>query len=198
LHVVAGDGTDDRTITPARTVAPVWRPGPGRVVAYAQGRQAVVFDVDRGVTLLRTRRGEAPRKLEWSDDGRLLLVFAPHEVRVFDGRGRVVAQDDPSDATADADASFVPGTHRVTAIRVHGLQSDVFLFGNGQSLFRGTGVFRQLAWSPNGRWLLVTWPTANQWVFVRPKPRPRRIVGASRISTQFGGFPTMASWCCGR
>jgi hypothetical protein len=50
--------------------------------------------------------------------------------------------------------------------------------------------------SPNGRWVLVTWPTANQWVFVRV--RPRRIVGASRISGQFGGFPRTVSWCCGR
>ena len=196
LRVVAGDGTGDRAIARARPVAPVWRPGPGRVLAYAGARQAIVYDVDRGLTLLRTRPGEAPRKLEWSHDGRLLLVFSPREVRVFDARGRVVAQDDPSDATADGDASFVPGTHRVAAIRVHGTQSNVFLFRTGRQLFSGTGVFGRLAWSPNGRWLLVTWPTANQWVFVRT--RPRRIVGASRISAQFGGFPTTASWCCGR
>jgi hypothetical protein len=196
LHIVAGDGTGDRTIGPASRVAPVWRPGSGRVVAYAQGHRAVVYDADRDAVVLRTRLAVAPRKLEWSSDGRLLLVFAPHQVRVYDSRGRVVAQDDPSDATVDADASFVRGTHRVAAIRLHGLQSDVFLFGDGALLFRGTGILRQLAWSPNGRWLLVTWPTANQWVFVRPKPR--KIVGASRISTQFGGFPHVSGWCCGR
>jgi hypothetical protein len=196
LHVVAGDGTGDRALGPAAQVAPVWRPGPGRVLAYVRGRSAVVYDVDRGSVRLRTRPGEAPHRLEWSGDGRLLLVFAPHATRVYDARGRVVARDDPSGATADADASFVPRTHRVAAIRVHGSQSDVFLFGSGRLLFSGTGVFDRLAWSPNGRWLLVTWPTANQWVFVRPKPR--RIVGASRISAQFGGFPTTASWCCGR
>jgi hypothetical protein len=195
LHIVAGDGTGDRTIAPASPVAPVWRPGGGRVLAYARGRGSVVYDADRGSVVLRTRSGEAPRKLQWSSDGRLLLVFAPHQVRVFDARGRIVAQDDPSDATADADAAFVPGTHRVSAIRVHGTQSDVFLFRTGRLLFSGTGVFDRLAWSPNGRWLLVTWPTANQWVFVRAKPR--KIVGASRISAQFGGFPRDASWCCG-
>jgi hypothetical protein len=195
LHIVAGDGTGDRTIAPASRVAPVWRPGPGRVLAYVRGRRAVVYDADRGAVMLRTRAGEAPRKLEWSSDGRLLLVFAPHQVRVFDARGRVVAQDDPSDATADADAAFIPGTHRVAAIRVHGFQSDVFLFGNGKLVFRGTGAFHQLAWSPNGRWLLVTWPTANQWVFVRTKPR--KIAAAARISTQFGGFPRVSGWCCG-
>jgi hypothetical protein len=71
----------------------------------------------------------------------------------------------------------------------------VFSFFDGHSLFRGTGVFRQLAVSPNGRWVLVSWPTANQWVFVRVGPR--KIVGASRISGQFGGFPRTVSWCCG-
>src|SRR6185437_2824973 len=34
LHVVAGDGTDDRTIGPAKPIAPAWRPGRGYVVAY--------------------------------------------------------------------------------------------------------------------------------------------------------------------
>jgi hypothetical protein len=55
---------------------------------------------------------------------------------------------------------------------------------------------RQLVFSPGGRWLLVTWPTANQWVFVRAQPR--KIVGAARISAQFGGYPRVVSWCCGR
>ena len=36
---------------------------------------------------------------------------------------------------------------------------------------------------------------ADQWVFVRPGT-PRRIVGASRISVQFGGFPRVQGWCC--
>ena len=65
---------------------------------------------------------------------------------------------------------------------------------SGRLLFRGTGVFRQVAYSPNGRWLLVSWPTANQWVFVRSTPR--KIVGASRIAVQFGGFPRVSGWCC--
>jgi hypothetical protein len=131
----------------------------------------------------------------WSDDRRL-LVFRPVGLRVFDGRGRVVDQDDPSDATHDSDALFAPGTHRLVVIRVHGFQSDVFTGRSGRLLFRGSGVLRRLAFSPDGRWLLVTWPTANQWVFVRTKPR--KIVGASRISAQFGGFPSTTSWCCGR
>ena len=197
LRVVAGDGTGDRLIGQAAPVQPAWRPGLGRIVAYSTGRSAVVLDLDRFSTRLRTPPGDPPTKLEWSSDGRLLLVLAPHALRVYDRQGRVVARDDPSDATTDADAAFVPGTQRVVAIRVHGAQSNVFMVDTGHTLFRGTGAFQRLAWSPNGRWLLVTWPTANQWVFVRTN-RPHRIVGASRISAQFGSFPRVAGWCCTR
>ncbi len=195
LHVVAGDGTGDRTIGPASRVAPAWRPGPGHVIAYATKGKAVVYDVDSGHILLRAPPGQ-PQKLAWSDDGKLLLVFRPFGLRVYDRRGRVVLQDDPSDATHDADAVFAPGTHRLVIIRIHGLASDVFTGRDGRLLYRGSGALRQLVFSPGGRWMVVTWPTANQWVFVRAG-HPRRIVGVSRISSQFGGFPHLDGWCCG-
>jgi len=192
LRVVAGDSTGDRAVGRAALVAPAWRPGPGRVLAYSDGRHAVVRDIDSGAILLRT--SDPPAKLAWSDDGRLLLAFRPVGLRVYNGGGRVAFQDDPSDATHDADAGFAPGTHQLFVIRVHGLQSDVFAGKSGRLVFRGTGSFGQLAWSPNGRWLLVSWPTANQWVFVRDGRR--KIVGVSRITQQFGRFPRVAGWCC--
>jgi hypothetical protein len=195
LHVVAGDGTGDRVLGRAGLVAPAWRPGRGYVVAYARGSTVIVRDAVTGAELLRKGSDMRPRKLAWSSDGKLLLVFKPYATRVYDMRGRVVAQDDPSDATFDRDAAFVPGTHRVLAIRAAGGGSQVFSFYDGRSVFRGTGVFRQLAFAPGGRWLLITWPTANQWVFVRS--HPRKIVGAARISNQFGGYPRIVSWCCG-
>lgn len=199
LHVVPGDGSDDRVIGPASAVAPVWRPGPGYVIAYVQGTTVIVRDVDTGAVLFRLSSDTRPQKLEWSSDGKLLLVFRPDATKVYDAHGTVVAH--PSDATFDRDAAFVPGTHRLLAIRAEGspagFGSNVFSFHDRRSVFRGTGVFKQLVWSPNGRWLLVTWPTANQWVFIRDG-LPRRIVGASRISAQFGGFPRVAGWCCAR
>ena len=70
-----------------------------------------------------------------------------------------------------------------------------FELRTGRTIFRSTGVFRQLVASPDGRWLLVTWPTANQWVFVRLQPR--RIVGVARITQQFGRDARVAGWCCG-
>jgi hypothetical protein len=198
LRIVAGDGTGDHAVGRAALVAPVWRPGPGRVLAYSDGKHAVVLDADSGAELRRL--SPAPRKLAWSADGRLLLVFSPSMTRVYRG-SKQVAADDPSDATFDRDAAFIGRTHEVVAVRAAGSPagagSSVFSLSTGRTLFSGTGAFRQLAWSPNGRWLLVSWPTADQWVFLRPG-HPRRIVGESRISSQFGGFPRVEGWCCAR
>lgn len=191
LRVVAGDGSGDHALGRAALVAPAWRPGPGRVLAYSDGRQAVVVDADSGAVLRRLAPN--PTKLAWSRDGRLLLVFSPTKTRVYDDR-RIIAADDPSEATVDRDATFAEGND-VVAARAAGNSSDVFSLVSGRTFFRGTGVFDQLASSPDGRWLLVSWPTANQWVFVRL--RPRKIVGVARIAQQFGRDARIAGWCCG-
>src|SRR6202012_5397054 len=66
----------------------------------------------------------------------------------------------------------------------------------------GAGV-RQATWSPDGRWLLVSWPAANQWVFVHVSGTPR-IRAVSRIAQQFGTgsapstVPRLEGWCCTR
>ena len=194
LRIVAGDGTGDHAIAPASTVTPAWRPGPFRVLAFADGRSAVVYDVDRGAVLQRTAPlAEAVRKLAWSRDGSRLLVFAPHATRVYRD-GKVIEQDDPSDATLDTDAALAGGRGRAAAIRVAGVSSNVFWISGGPVIFTGTGVMRQLEPSPDGRWVLITWPTANQWVFVRT--RRRKIVAVARISQQFGRRATIQDWCC--
>jgi hypothetical protein len=195
LHVVAGDGTGDRGIARAAPVAPAWRPGT-RMLAYATpAGRVLVYDVEQGTLAWQTKPGEIPTKLEWSSDGGRVLVLRPHALRVYDRGGRLVGRDDPAEGWPDLDAAFRPGTAEIAVVRQHGSQSDVFVLANGRLLFGGTGVFRQATWSPNGRWLLVSWPTVNQWVFVRRGAR-RRIVGASRIASQFDGYPRIEGWCC--
>jgi hypothetical protein len=60
----------------------------------------------------------------------------------------------------------------------------------------------QVTWSPNGRWLLVSWPAADQWVFVAVAGGAPRIAAISRIKRQFtprsplSAFPTVDGWCC--
>ncbi len=197
LRIVAGDGTGDRPCLGAVSpVAPAWQPGSLRLLA-AQRRNGSVGLYD-GRTCRRLWQAPQPglAKLEWSTDGKLLLAFAPHQVRVYDLRGRVVAQDDPSDATRDADATFLPGTHEVAVARLHRAATSVFLLATGRTVF-SLGRLRQLVPSPDGRWLLATWPAADQWIFVRVRG-PRKIVAVSGITKLLGGgsFPTVSGWCC--
>ena len=194
LRIVAGDGTGDRAVGRAALVAPAWRPGPGRVLAFAASpKSVVVMNADNGTIVRRFSSSEPVQKLAWSRGG-LLLVFAPHATRVYDRRGRVVEEDDPSEATFDRDAAFVGKTPEAAAIRAAGIGSSVFSLASGRTFFNGSGVLSQLVSSPDGRWLLLAWPTANQWVFVRL--HPRKIVGVSRVTQQFGRSATIQGWCC--
>jgi hypothetical protein len=201
LRLVAGDGTDDRLIAPKARGRLAWRPDAGFVLAYAFDREVRVLDVVSGRTLWRApRRPPAPvTAVEWSSDGERLLVLSPQSLKVYDTRGRVVQSNDPADGWPNVDARFRPDTHEVAVARVHGSQSTAFgLPGSTFANFNGTGEFRELEWSPDGRWLLVTWSTADQWVFVRANRGPRRIRAVASISNQFRSqsFPRVEGWCC--
>jgi hypothetical protein len=108
-----------------------------------------------------------------------------------DQAGRTVVVDADTGRILRASAAPAP----TAAIRQRGAASEVV--AGGRVIFRGTGEFRDVARSPDGRWLLVTWPTADQWVFVRTAGR-RKIEAVSGITRQFGGgsFPRIAGWCC--
>ena len=198
LHVVAGDGTGDRMrcADSVAQIAPVWQPGSLSVLAFASldGR-AQVYDVSTCRLVLRTPPGPAPSKLQWSSDGKLLLALSPFSLRVYDLRGHVVAREDPSDGTYDADAAFLPGTHEVAVVRLHGAQADVSLLDSGRILFHVVGGLRQVIPSPDGHWLLLTSPIADQWIFVR-LGGAHAIRAFSGIERQFGGgkFPTVSGW----
>ena len=56
------------------------------------------------------------------------------------------------------------------------------------------GVFG-VAWSPDRAWLVVSWPQADQWVFIRVRG-PHRIRAVSNVAQQFDGFPRLGAWCC--
>lgn len=199
VRVVAGDGKGDRLLAAGVRGPLAWRPGTSHVLAYVVGKRVRAQDVDTRRVLWQVRvadTGSPVRALKWSSDGTRLVVLQPFALRVYGRAGQVLAQDDPSDATQDADATFHPETHAVSVIRLHGAQSSVFGLSAGAPQFSGTGVFAQLQWSPNGRWLLVTWPTADQWVFVRADGGKRRIRAVANVSSQFQSarFPRVEGW----
>lgn len=195
-RVVAGDGTGDRPLCVAttRAIAPAWVPDPGFVASLPAPNGAVqIYEADGCKRRWTSAPIRGASRMEWSADGTRLLVVGRDGVRVLRASdGRVVETER---ATA---ASFRPGTRRqVTLLRRRAELSELVV--GGRVLFRGTGEFRDLAWSPDGKWALVTWPTADQWVFVRATG-PRRLVAVSNITRQFGGgaFPRIEGWCCAR
>lgn len=199
LHMVAGDGKGDVDLCGEPTAArvpPEWRPGLPHVVAYATTNGRVyVIDADRCSLAWRSAPFAHPRALRWSDDRRRLLLVTRDKLAVFrSDRGSPLAVRWMRGVT---DAAFAPRSHRVALVRrgeVLSLSADR-LRASPRRFFRVTGRIGQIAWSPNGRWLLVTWPAADQFLFVRSA---RRIRAVSGIARQFGGgaFPRIGGWCC--
>ncbi len=61
----------------------------------------------------------------------------------------------------------------------------------------GDGDFAAPVRSPDGRWLAVGWPEADQLVFVRARG-PGQIRAVSNVGVQFRSrsFPRIEGWCC--
>lgn len=208
LRVVAGDGTGDHLVaTGVAPVAPAWRPGQPYQLAYVTRRgRVIVRDADTGRTLWSAAGGVSTEQLIWSADGQRLLAIAPSSIRVYAGAGELRSRM-PLPAGAPAlDTALSPDGHTL-ALLLGGSVGEVVLENLDvrhpapRRVLAGAGL-RQLAWSPDGRWLLISWPAADQWVFVRVTGAPR-IAAVSRIAQQFsiggargGGFPQLDGWCC--
>jgi hypothetical protein len=200
LHVVAGDGTGDLDaggLPAAAPVAPAWQPGPGHVLAYATTSGRVyLYGPDAGSLRWRSAPYPHPRKLLWSADGRRLLLVTGDKLVLFGAdRPKPVAV---RFARGVIDAAFAPRGSQIALLRRTAL---LFLDANRlrggyEQAFAASGRFQSLDWSPDGRWLVVAWPDADQWVFVRAAGK-HNLEAVSNISRQFeGGFPTLGGWCC--
>jgi hypothetical protein len=209
LRVVAGDGIGDRSLARhVAPVAPVWQPGVLHRLAFldAAGRVEVVqTDSDRSVFMVPA--GPGAIGLAWSADGARLLIVRRSGLRVFDRRGRLLWQAQAPAGMRVRAGTLAPDGKRATAVLSarSGAQSEVLQLGPGgekRRLFAGLGRFGDVVYSPDGRWLLVAWRSADQWLFLSPA-HPRRIVAISDISRQFDpgttsppSFPSVAGWCC--
>jgi hypothetical protein len=102
------------------------------------------------------------------------------------------------------DVAFRPGTHRLAVSVRLPRRSEVRLVdvdhpGHARLLFAGPGLFGDIAWSPSGNWLLVAWPTADQWLFLHGS----HVQAVANIEQQFpradhvGPRLELAGrWCC--
>ena len=197
LRIVGGDGEGDQPLRRSVTaVGPAWRPRGGFVVSYVDRAGAVVTeDVERRAVLWRRQYPRPVLQLAWSADGRRLLVRQRQRVDVLtrDGLAFTGVRDDGASVTASAfRANLHESSHAFTA---NG-KAEVLHTGSGGRLFAGAGRLSELAWSPDGRWLLVGWPAADQWVLVRADGVSIRAV--SNVSAQFRSrsFPRVEGWCC--
>jgi WD40 repeat protein len=212
LRVVAGDGTGDRRLAAdVATVPPAWRPGPQHVLAYADraGRLRVVA-AETGRLLSSAPAGDRPRQLLWSADGQRLLAVADRSIRVLDAGGRTLRVIAAPEGSAVAAAAFAGHGHRFAVVRRYPAtrQSEVAVLraesgtSPERSVFAGAGELADLAWSPDDRWLLVGWPSADQWVFVRSSAAGK-LIAFSGVARQFSpgasgrpASPRVAGWCC--
>jgi len=196
LHVVAGDGKGDFVAgaTPAATIAPAWSSNLGFILAYAgtDGRVHSLLTAKGGELWAATPPG-APQSIEWSSDGKQLLVLSPGRVSILGGaRGRLIGGEAAPDVVGVA---YRPGSTTYAELHRSATGSRVTL--GARTLFSLAGELRGLTWSPDGRWLLVGSPGSDQWVFIRADGS--KIVAVSNVSAQFHSpvFPEVEGWCCG-
>lgn len=186
LRVVAGDGTGERVV--ARDVAPVapaWLPVPAEAkvaLGSAVPVHALAFlDRDRSVRVVD------------ADSGRSIEPVAAWRAHL-----RALRTGAAPARSGDRSARIVERGARSALVVRSARRSEV--------LFSGPGRLTDPVWSPDGRWLLVGWRDADQWLFIDASPRPGdrrrpRLVPIDAVSRQFdpggagaGGFPVPSLW----
>jgi hypothetical protein len=197
LRVVAGNGdpaTNRIVRRDAAPVTPAWRPHSDRVLTYATTAGALItVDVVSGDVVARSPASAEPTlSMAWSAGGRNLVALRSHSVAVLNRAGHVVR------------TVSLPGAAREVAVHRSGrrvaavIGSRVVEVGLRESFRRQLfqGSVHGIAWSQDGRRLLVGWQGADQWLILGPGRRVRALHGVSGELGAAGGFPRVAAWCC--
>lgn len=221
LHVIKADGTGDRLLGPAAPVAPAWFPLGAHLLSYVDStRRLRVVESDTARTLATASSSPGVTALGWSADGRSLLELSPrgiwlrplHIEKLAGGirLGRVRRVPLPVGAIVRT-AAYAPRRQTIAALveRRGGAgapRSEALLIDGGdrppRRLFAVSGRLSQLAWSPDGKRLLLAWPAADQWLFL-PVDGRGRLQAIGNISSVFSPglrgqapFPRIEGWCC--
>ncbi|HEY6397613.1 MAG TPA: hypothetical protein VIX82_09190 [Solirubrobacteraceae bacterium] len=214
LWIVTGDnmprdrasGAQPKWIAAARVaqVGAAWRPGSQYELVYASASRQIVSIDDIGRRVWTTRRmASAPMLLAFSGDGSRLLVLSKNQATVLNGAGQPLGSVTAAPGQQFVDGALSSNGHTLALLSDRtvtlvdwqagrGIQQAVFT----TRLVRNRGGLRQLAWSPDGQWLLATWPSADEWVFIHATGAPTDQI-VSHVSEQFRGvFPQIGGWCC--
>jgi dipeptidyl aminopeptidase/acylaminoacyl peptidase len=199
LRVVAGDGTGDRLLARDVGAAPAaWRPG-SHVLAYDAGDGTIaVIDVDGGEATPLPVTGTI-RSLLYSPDGGSLLVATDAGLIALDpatGARRGLLRVAPA-----AIATSPGAAAEVAALGPRGEVLLVAMDGSGGRSVTTVPGATTVAWSPDGRTLLVPDAANDRWHLVDAA------TGADRTLDHIGerldpdglgraSFPAIAGWCC--
>ncbi len=208
LYVAVADGHEIATVDPAGTVQwthpasgrvtrPVWSaccagPAPDQRIAYLSGNDLHVIDAN-GTDDRLIARDVALRTPSWRDDAHVLTYRTSDDL--------VVSVDVNTGKRVRTRPSDLDGS--LALIReVRNRSRLVLMTGGGRqrTLFEAPGKLTGPTVSPDGEWLLVGWPDADQWLFI-PADRSRKGVYFDRIAEQFDpgsmradGFPRVLGW----
>jgi hypothetical protein len=214
LRVVTGDGVTDRAVAPAANVPPAWQPESDpaaaihRLTYVDRDNRVVSVATDSGRVLWRTGEYTADiRSLEWSADGERLLVVAGDFATIQGNRGAPVLKGPIATGVKHAaispdgsEAAVVSAGPRGTELRLYSDTAPVRrLYSSGRQ--NPDTRFGPPVFSPDGEWILLPWPEADQWLFVNTQDE--RVTAVADIARQFdadskgkAAFPAVAGWCC--
>lgn len=222
LRVVRADGTRDALVGPASAaVSPAWFPPGLHLLAYVDRKQrTVIAETDAARTMDAAEASPGIFGLSWSANGHRLIEVARGTLWLRDvqmsklssslrlGAARRISLPNAAEVRAAAfsprgrtiavllDRSTGPGPPRSEALLIDPAGGPV------RRLFGVSGHLTELAWSPDGRRLLLAWPAADQWLFV-PTEGGARLRAIADIAAVFAPgnarrvtYPRIEGWCC--
>ena len=125
----------------------------------------------------------------WRPGDGFVLAYAdrPGRVTLYDVEARKVVER--------SSLGQIPRDQQNARLLRRGGASEVVV--GGRVAFRTTGALEGLTLSPDGRWLLIGWPAADQWLLVRADGSGLRAVDNVAAQFRSQSFPRVDGWCCG-
>jgi hypothetical protein len=199
LRVV--DAASGRAVARASALPGIGRLEWGLDAGGSSGRGGLLLEASRRQIHLRTvAAGSATESPPALSGGSAAHLGLRHPRPLHLPRGAVVraaalAPDGRTVAALLARRGRGPRRGEVTDLVLYSTAS-----GAPRRLGSVPGRLTELAWSPNGKRLLVAWPSFDEWLFVPPgAAEGQALTGIAKAFTPAGAprsFPAVVGWCC--